>query len=512
MSGLLDFVKTPEGQGLLSAVAGGLAGARRGAPVNSVGRGLLAGLAGYGNAQDRAAQAEESAFNKQYKTVQLARLQQEMASDKARSEFLQGLQGVPTAALSEGAQVGDVGPTKTNAARMDGKFPAGLQRIPSAALQAEIVLNGGKNLPEWMFKTGTPDMQVSGGYAYDKNNLPVGFIPQLSLSNDGKATQVTPDPVTGAPVVSAPRGALQTYGDYQNIAAGTTAAYDTMPITLPNGTTVLTTRKAVVDGSRAPGSQPAPRPSGNFSGPGYAGGSAANAASDQIAILTSERQKAIAAGRTRDVEALDRELSRLGLGSTPPQSSPVPGIQVQSEADKQGAIEKAKADAKASSAESLAAKNAQRASIQAQISVIDKAINHPGRATATGLSGVLHPSNYIPGTEARDFQVVLDQLGGAAFLQAFESLKGGGQITEVEGKKATDAIARLNRSQSDSEFETALRDLRDVMQGALSRLDGPGASGNFDPPPAGKGRVVQTGTYNGRKVVKYADGSVEYAD
>lgn len=115
-------------------------------------------------------------------------------------------------------------------------------------------------------------------------------------------------------------------------------------------------------------------------------------------------------------------------------------------------------------------KQASISSVQNQIGVIDKALNHPGRATSTGLSGSLDPRNFIPGTDATDFKVVVDQIGGAAFLQAFESLKGGGQITEVEGKKATDAIARLNRSQSDKEFETALKDLRKVMSDGLSRM------------------------------------------
>lgn len=45
--GLLDFVNTPMGMGLLSAAFGGLAGARRGAPLNSLGAAGLAGVAGY---------------------------------------------------------------------------------------------------------------------------------------------------------------------------------------------------------------------------------------------------------------------------------------------------------------------------------------------------------------------------------------------------------------------------------------------------------------------------------
>lgn len=518
MAGLLDFVQTPEGQGLLSAAFGGLAGARRGQPINSLGRAGLAGLAGYSGAQDRALQLEESAFNKQYKTAQLTKMQQEMAATQARNDFLRGLSGAPTDALGAGAAVGDVGPTKTNAARMDGNVPAGLQRIPRSAIEAEIALNGGKNIPEWMFKSGMPDMQVSNGYAYDKNSTQPGYMPQMSVSNDGKATQVTVGP-DGVPTVGAPRGALATYGQYRNLDASTTAAYDTMPITLPDGTTMMTTRKDVVESGRKPSSNPAPvRPTGNFTGNGYAGGSAGAAANDQRAIMTRERQSAVAAGNTELVAALDREMARLpgaSQGAAPAQgfNSPVPGIQIQSEAEKQGAIERAKADAKANSGEGLAAKEAKRASVQAQIGVIDKAINHPGRATATGLSGVLDPRNYIPGTKATDFKVVLDQLGGAAFLQAFESLKGGGQITEVEGKKATDAIARLNRAQSDEEFGVALSDLREVMTNGLSRLDGTGgASGSFDAPKPGKGRVVKTGMYNGKKVVQYEDGSTDYAN
>lgn len=47
MQGLLDFAKSPAGVGLLSAVAGGLAGARRGAPLNTIGAAGLAGLTGY---------------------------------------------------------------------------------------------------------------------------------------------------------------------------------------------------------------------------------------------------------------------------------------------------------------------------------------------------------------------------------------------------------------------------------------------------------------------------------
>ena len=43
MAGLLDFFDSPQGFGLLSALATGAANARRGQPWNSLGRGLAGG-------------------------------------------------------------------------------------------------------------------------------------------------------------------------------------------------------------------------------------------------------------------------------------------------------------------------------------------------------------------------------------------------------------------------------------------------------------------------------------
>jgi hypothetical protein len=55
---------------------------------------------------------------------------------------------------------------------------------------------------------------------------------------------------------------------------------------------------------------------------------------------------------------------------------------------------------------------------------------------------------------------VLDKIKGGVFLNAFESLKGGGQITELEGKKAEEAGARLLTTQSPEDFRAALAELR----------------------------------------------------
>lgn len=102
------------------------------------------------------------------------------------------------------------------------------------------------------------------------------------------------------------------------------------------------------------------------------------------------------------------------------------------------------------------------------IATIDKAINHPGREAATGLSS-LNPLNRLPGSPTRDFAVVMDQIKGKAFLEAFESLKGGGPITDTEGQKATDAMARLDTAQSEKEFVVALRELRQIIADGQTR-------------------------------------------
>lgn len=97
---------------------------------------------------------------------------------------------------------------------------------------------------------------------------------------------------------------------------------------------------------------------------------------------------------------------------------------------------------------------------------IDAVINDPNLDMAIGVGGVLPP---IPGTPQAGVVARIEQLQGTAFLQAFESLKGGGQITEVEGHKATQAIARLNRAQRREDFVTALQDLREIVSRARNR-------------------------------------------
>lgn len=384
MEGLLEFAKSPMGQGLLAAGFAGLAGANRNTPINNIGRAGLAGITGYSAA---------SAFDEQRRK----REQAEKVKAAIPTLYTQGEDGAmrfdTMAALKLGIDPKDV-------ISYGDAMNAGRAKV--ARTQEVAGPNGGKQVVQ-LDDYGNPVGQGLSGYV----------APQLVDTGDSK----------------------------QFVTPSSGLSFDV-------------------------GMSPSERDSSQR---GWAG------------VGIRSEQNDIAREANQIMQGLNIQEKELKLE------------------EMQGKRE-----------DRTREKDAQRASISAQIGVIDKALQHPGREAATGLSGVMDPRNYVPGTNPRDFQVVLDQLGGAAFLQAFESLKGGGQITEVEGKKATDAMARLNRAQSDEEFQQSLQDLRSVMEKGRARL---GGVPDTQPAPKQQRTVVRTGRDgSGRKVVQYSDGSMEYGD
>lgn len=100
------------------------------------------------------------------------------------------------------------------------------------------------------------------------------------------------------------------------------------------------------------------------------------------------------------------------------------------------------------------------------IQSVDGILNDPALNYSTGM---FSPLQKIPATPQFRFGTRAAQLQGQAFLQAFESLKGGGQITEIEGQKATEAMGRLNTAQSAQDYRQALMELRGILAGAVER-------------------------------------------
>ena len=68
-----------------------------------------------------------------------------------------------------------------------------------------------------------------------------------------------------------------------------------------------------------------------------------------------------------------------------------------------------------------------------------------------------------------DLVQLIDNLENSVFLSAFQDLKGGGQITELEGEKAQRAIVNLSRVRSREDFLQALQDYQDVIDAGSAR-------------------------------------------
>jgi hypothetical protein len=134
------------------------------------------------------------------------------------------------------------------------------------------------------------------------------------------------------------------------------------------------------------------------------------------------------------------------------------------------------------------------------IGYIDELLTHPGLESSVGtvqgrmpdwLAGNLNP-------HVADFRSRLDQARGTAFLEAYNGLRGGGQITEIEGKKAEDALARLNQAVSETDFKRALRDFREAVELGYQKLATRAGQGGGMPAPQTGGEWQDMG--NGIKM------------
>ena len=121
--------------------------------------------------------------------------------------------------------------------------------------------------------------------------------------------------------------------------------------------------------------------------------------------------------------------------------------------------------------------------------LISNILNHPG------LGGVIgKPSTYgllrIPGTDEANFRAMLEQLDGEVFLAAFQNLKGGGHVTDIEGAKAAKSRARMDSAQTEEDFKKSLIEYLGVLDVAMKKArkqaggDLSGTPSKFVPPSA----------------------------
>ena len=106
------------------------------------------------------------------------------------------------------------------------------------------------------------------------------------------------------------------------------------------------------------------------------------------------------------------------------------------------------------------------------VGLIDQIYNDPALPSILGIVQGNIPAGtpIIGGGQAgANLDAKIKQLQGQVFLEAFESLKGAGQITEIEGTKAEQAKARLQRAQDTEAYQAALAELREVIEGSMKR-------------------------------------------
>lgn len=115
---------------------------------------------------------------------------------------------------------------------------------------------------------------------------------------------------------------------------------------------------------------------------------------------------------------------------------------------------------------------------QGMIDNIDAILTDEALPYATG---VFAPLQNIPGTGAYRFGTKSRQLQGKAFLQAIDTLKGTGQITEIEGKKATEAVGRLDTALSEEDYIASLTELKGILQEGQGRAITGGVSPRANP-------------------------------
>lgn len=114
---------------------------------------------------------------------------------------------------------------------------------------------------------------------------------------------------------------------------------------------------------------------------------------------------------------------------------------------------------------------------------------HPGFKDAVGATW--KPGfRFVHGTDAANFQSFQDQIEGAAFSEAFNTLRGAGAITEKEGAKATAARLRMKLSQSEDEYIKAAREYQDVIRQGVENARRKVPGGTMTPTGGGTGPTV----------------------
>lgn len=126
-------------------------------------------------------------------------------------------------------------------------------------------------------------------------------------------------------------------------------------------------------------------------------------------------------------------------------------------------------------------------SSETMLKAINDLSSHPGFSSVVGAKGASQlfglKDEPFGGTDAAGAKAIIDQIKGGTFLEGFQRLKGAGAITEIEGLKGEQAIARLSTAQSEADFKKSLKDLQDIVEKGYENLQKK-ATGDYSIPGA----------------------------
>ena len=124
-------------------------------------------------------------------------------------------------------------------------------------------------------------------------------------------------------------------------------------------------------------------------------------------------------------------------------------------------------------AERLTKQTTQATAQMSGLAAVDALLTAPNLGAITGFEGTVNEffSQYGMAPEFSNLTSYINQLQGLNFLEAYQQLKGGGPITDIEGKQATQARTRLEDSLKGrpEDLRVALLEVRKLFQDALDK-------------------------------------------
>jgi hypothetical protein len=147
-------------------------------------------------------------------------------------------------------------------------------------------------------------------------------------------------------------------------------------------------------------------------------------------------------------------------------------------------LQRAANEATGVKAKDVGTADASIANAEQAIKDIDAIMTHPELKSRAGSIGLPYVAGQIAGTKTFGLEDRVKQIQGEAFLNAFNMLRGGGAITDTEGKKATTAINRMKLSLSYDDFKKAADDAKEVLQNGMKRAQELKAKGSWGGEPS----------------------------